>query len=331
MTNILRRWKPLAAGLWLGLLACHAWALDPEELFRKASPAVWTVKGDHGNNQVAIGSAVAVTPAALVTACHVVNGAVSAIVTQGQATIKIQSILRDPDPSRDLCVLMTETPLQLPAVPIAAAEDLRVGQRVFAIGSPPGLELTLSEGLISALRPRAQGQLPIIQTSAPVSSGSSGGGLFDTEGRLVGVTDSVAPGGANLGFAYPAQWVTELPQRVTAEKAKWRELLKNVGVVLAPNGEPTPSGHADLADEAGLPAIGSDPAQIRVAYRQFLLQARPRAFLITSDNKFGVATNSAALTEHLKGCAERKVVCAAYAVDNTVVWGTQQPAQSATN
>jgi hypothetical protein len=123
----------------------------------------------------------------------------------------------------------------------------------------------------------------------------------------------------------------ELPQRVTAEKAKWRELLKNVGVVLAPNGEPTPSGHADLADEAGLPAVGSDPAQIRVAYRQFLLQARPRAFLITSDNKFGVATNSAALTEHLKGCAERKVVCAAYAVDNTVVWGKQQPAKSATN
>jgi serine protease Do len=165
----------------------------------------------------------------------VVNGAVSAIVTQGQASIKILSILRGPDPSRDPCVLMTETPLQLPAVPIAAAEDLRVGQRVFA----------------------------------------SGGGLFDTEGRLVGVTDSVAPGGANLGFAYPAQ--------------------------------------------------------IRVAYRQFLLQARPRAFLITSDNKFGVVTNSAALTERLKGCAERKVVCAAYAVDNTVVWGKQQPAKSATN
>jgi len=330
MKNSLQKswpWKPLAAGLWLGALASHTWALQPEQIFRKASPAVWTVKGDQGNNKTSVGSAVAVTPAALATACHVVNGAMSATVTQGQTTIKIKSILRDPDPSRDLCVLMTETPLQLPAVQIAPVEGLRVGQRVFAIGSPHGLELTLSEGLISALRPRSQGQLPIIQTSAPVSSGSSGGGLFDEEGRLVGVTDSVAPGGANLGFAYPAQWVMELPQRVIAEMTKWRELLKNVGVVLGPDGEPTPSGHADLADEARLPVVGADPAQIRVAYRQFLLQARPRAFLITSDNKFGTATNSAALTEHLRGCAERKVVCAAYAVDNTVVWGKQQAAK----
>ena len=328
MEKTLRHLKPLAAGFYLAALACHAWALEPEEVFRKASPAVWTVKGDQGSNKTSVGSAVAVTPAALVTACHVVNGAMSATVTQGQATIKIKSILRDPDPSRDLCVLMTETPLQLPAVPIAPVEDLRVGQRVFAIGSPQGLELTLSEGLISALRPKAQGQLPIIQTSAPVSPGSSGGGLFDAEGRLIGVTDNVAPGGTNLGFAYPAQWVMELPQRIAVEKTKWRELLKNVGVVLDANGEPTPSSHADLADEAGLPVVGSnDPAQIRVAYRQFLLQARPRAFLITSDNKFGTATNSAALTEHLKGCAERKVVCAAYAVDNTVVWGKQQAAK----
>ena len=76
-----------------------------------------------------------------------------------------------------------------------------------------------------------------------------------------------------------------------------------------------------------LPVVGADPQQIRVAYRQFLLQARPRAFLITSDSRFGTATSSAALTEHLKGCTQRKVVCAAYAVDNTVVWGKQQAAR----
>ena len=119
MKNSLQKswpWKPLAAGLWLGALASYTWALQPEEIFRKASPAVWTVKGDQGNNKTSVGSAVAVTPAALATACHVVNGAMSATVTQGQTTIKIKSILRDPDPSRDLCVLMTETPLQLPAV-----------------------------------------------------------------------------------------------------------------------------------------------------------------------------------------------------------------------
>ncbi|TSD56629.1 serine protease [Variovorax sp. KBS0712] len=322
-----RRTSLLITGLWLGLAACQAWALTPEEVFRKVAPAVWTVKGERGNNQTAIGSAVAVTSGALATACHVVDGAVAVTVVQGPTTLRIARIVRDPDPSRDLCVLTSETPLQLPAVQIVPTAELRVGQRVFAVGSPHGLERTLSEGLISALRPRAPGQLPIVQTSAPVSSGSSGGGLFDTEGRLVGVTDSVAPGGANLGFAYPAQWVMELPQRVTTELATWRDLLKSTGVVFGPNGEPAPSGHAELSDLQALPSIGADPTPVRNAYRQFLLQARPRIFLLTGDQKFGTATSSAALTEHLKGCTERKVTCAAYAVDDTVVWGKQQAAK----
>ncbi len=304
-----------------------AWALEPAEIFRRVSPAVWTVKGDRGNSQFSIGSAVAVTPQALVTACHVVDGAIAVVVSQGQASIKINQILRDPDPTRDLCVLTSEQKFPLPAVEIVPINSVQVGERVFAIGSPHGLELTLSEGLVSALRPKAPGELPMVQTSAPISSGSSGGGLFDAEARLIGVTDSVSPGGANLGFAYPAQWVMELPQRVAAERAKWRELLQSLGVVLAPNGEPTPSGRADLSDEGALPKVASTPDDlVRNAYKQFLLQARPRAFLVTGDGKFGTATNSAALTEHVRGCVERKVTCAVYAVDNTVVWGKQQGA-----
>lgn len=312
---------------FVALSTASVWALAPDEVFQHASPAVWTVKADHGNNQFGIGSAVAVTPQAMVTACHVVDGAVAVTVTQGQATIKVSQIMRDPDPSRDLCVLATEQRFPLPAVEIAPINGVQVGQRVFAIGSPHGLELTLSEGLVSALRPRAQGQLPIVQTSAPISAGSSGGGLFDAEGRLIGVTDNISPGGANLGFAYPAQWVMELPERVTAERARWRELLQSVGVAMAANGEPTPSGHAELSDESALPKVGAATADaVRVAYKQFLLQGRPRAFIITGDGKFGTATNSAALTEHLKGCADRKVTCAVYAVDNTVVWGQQRAA-----
>lgn len=320
-------YKPAALALCVGLATLNAHALDPEAVFKKASPAVWTVKGDHGNNQFGVGSAVAITPSALVTACHVVDGAVAITASQAQVSIKVNQVLRDPDPARDLCVLTTETPIKLPVVGIAPIEGVKVGQRVFAIGSPHGLELTLSEGLVSALRPKTPGQLPIVQTSAPISAGSSGGGLFDEEGRLVGVTDNISPGGANLGFAYPAQWVLELPQRVDAERTKWRALLETLGVVIGPNGEPTPSGHAELTNEAALPQVGNaSPEAVRVAYKQFLLQGRPRAFLITSDGKFGVATNSAALTSHAKGCTERKVTCAVYAVDNTVVWGKQQQA-----
>ncbi len=321
--------RRVACAAGIALLASQAWALAADEVFRRAAPAVWTVKADRGNNQFAIGSAVAVTPQALVTACHVVDGAVAVTVIQGQATLGVNLITRDPDPVRDLCVLNTATPFQLPSVAIAPIDGVQVGQRVFAIGSPHGLERTLTEGLVSALRPNAPGQLPIVQTSAPISSGSSGGGLFDEEARLVGVTDNVSPGGANLGFAWPAQWVMELPQRVTAEREKWRALLRSQGVLLDAGGEPTPSGHAALADDSALPPLGGDPARVRTAYRQFLLQNRPRAFLITSDGQFGTATSSAALTEHMKGCAARKATCAVYAVDNTVVWGKQAPAAAA--
>lgn len=314
------------AALSLAVTAFGAHALTAEELFRRASPAVWTVKADMGNAKFGVGSAVAVTPQALVTACHVVDGAVAVVVNQGQATIKVSQVMRDPDAARDLCVLTTDQRFPLPAVEIAPIEGVKVGQRVYAIGSPNGLELTLSEGLVSALRPKAPGQLPIVQTSAPISPGSSGGGLFDTEGRLVGVADNISPGGANLGFAYPAQWVMELPQRVTAERAKWRELLQSLGVVMAPNGEASPSGNTEISDLTALPKVGNAaPEAVGKAYQQFLLLARPRAFLITSDGQFGTATGSAALLAHARGCTERKVTCAVYAVDNAVVWGKQAP------
>jgi len=321
------RTASLGAGLCLLAFCGSAEALSPEEVFRRASPAVWTVTADHGNNQFAIGSAVAVTQQALVTACHVVDGAVGVKLSQGDATIKVSQIMRDPDATRDLCVLATDQHFPLPVVEIGPIDGVRVGQPVFAIGSPHGLEMSLSEGLVSALRPKSQGELPVIQTSAPISAGSSGGGLFDAEGRLIGVTDNISAGGANLGFAYPAQWIVELPQRVTAERTRWRELLQRLGVVLAPDGEPTPSGHAELADENALPKVGAAAAEpLRNAYRQFLLQGRPRAFLITGDGQVGTVTSSAALTEQVEGCAARKVTCAVYAVDNTVVWGGQQPA-----
>jgi serine protease Do len=133
----------------------------------------------------------------------------------------------------------------------------------------------------------------------------------------------VSPGGENLGFAYPAQWVTELPQRVAAELKRWRELLAGAGIKMGADGQPLPSGHASLTDMQALPRMGDDPKPLQVAYQQFLLQARPRAFMITQDGHFGAVTGYDALVGQMKRCAEVKTVCAVYAVDDTVVWGQQ--------
>ena len=319
----------LAIALAAALTAARALALEPEEIFQRAAPAVWTVKSDLGNGQFAIGSAVAITPELLVTACHVVTKAITVQLAQQKREVKVIRITRDPVPEHDLCVLQTAPGAALATVAIAPIDTVRVGAKAYAIGSPHGLELTLSEGLVSALRANATSTLPTIQTSASISSGSSGGGLFDAEARLMGVTINISPGGENLGFAYPAQLVMELPKRIDAELVQWRERLKNLGVVMGANGEPTPSGHAELGNEAALPVLGggSDPAAMRLAYKQFLLQSQPRAFMITGDGHFGTVTSLAGLNEQLAGCAQKKITCAVYAVNSTVVWGKQQPAR----
>jgi serine protease Do len=104
-------------------------------------------------------------------------------------------------------------------VAIAATDALKVGARVYAIGAPRGLETTLSDGLLSGLRRNAQGQLEAIQVTVPISGGSSGGGLFDAQGRLIGVTTYVMRDSQNLNFALPASWIAELPERAQAALA----------------------------------------------------------------------------------------------------------------
>jgi len=73
----------------------------------------------------------------------------------------------------------------------------------------------MSAGLVSSLRKNSAGQVVLVQTSASISGGSSGGGLFDDSGALVGLTTlgSVTGDAQNLNFAIPADWIVELPDR----------------------------------------------------------------------------------------------------------------------
>ena len=104
-------------------------------------------------------------------------------------------------------------------VKIADRDQLSVGQRVVTLGNPRSLEMTLSEGLISRLQINDEEQLEAIQTSAPLSPGSSGGGLFDVDDRLLGITQriNVQTGSQNLNFALPINWLRDLPARSKAQ------------------------------------------------------------------------------------------------------------------
>jgi serine protease Do len=302
-------------------------ALTPAELFARVSPAVWMVQADHAAPGAgAGGSAVAIDARTLATNAHVVNGATTIRVSHdaGKTIIPVVQVTRDPDPARDLCLLAVSEDLPGEPVTIAPAESVAVGGRVYAIGAPLGLELSLTEGLVSALRDVVNEPLQSIQFSAATAPGSSGGGLFDDCGRLIGLTSAIAAKeNESLGFAHPAQWIGELMPRVEGERTVWAARLTANGVLLGADGLAAPSGFAELSDLTRIP-LGDRPAkEVTDAYRQFLLLARPRAFVLTSDGRWGAIAAPTALDALIAECAAGGVQCQFYAIDDAVVWPLQ--------
>ena len=230
------RWT-LVIGLSHLLGAHSAWALDPAELFEKLSPSVWVVVvSDRNGIRMGSGSGVVIGPERLVTNCHVLRRA-SAIVVKRDNTGHTAK-LEHADVERDLCTLSVKN-MNAPAVAIAPLSSAKVGAKIITIGAPRGLELTLSDGLISSLRRDKNDEIESIQISAPISPGSSGGGLFNTKGELLGLPTWLLRDSQNLNFAVPAEWINEVAVRSEAQLAKARErreqttLKQNQGVFVA--------------------------------------------------------------------------------------------------
>lgn len=180
-------------------------ALSPSEVYARISSTVFVVESEAGQ-----GSAVVVGPELLVTNQHVIDKASRISVRQYGRTwlATVEKFNVDHD-----LALLRVTGLRRPVPRRVSLNSLKVGYRIFALGAPVGLEQTFSEGLISALRPEPKpGTFPV-QFSAPINHGSSGGGIFDERGRLVGVPTSHRHSKelvGDLNFAVPMDWVEEL-------------------------------------------------------------------------------------------------------------------------
>ncbi|HEY6087602.1 MAG TPA: trypsin-like peptidase domain-containing protein [Burkholderiaceae bacterium] len=158
----------------------------------------------------------------VVTNFHVIQGGSSARVTLAdQSSYSAKLVGAFPD--RDLAVLRIEAPAaKLPPIPLGSSRDLLVGQRVFAIGNPFGLDQSLTTGIVSALNREIESFNQrtirgVIQTDAAINPGNSGGPLLDSAGRLVGVNTQIAsPSGASagIGFAIPADEVNRIVPRL---------------------------------------------------------------------------------------------------------------------
>ena len=193
-----------------------------QEVFADVSGGVVVVIAlDAGGAQIAQGSGVVVGGNEVATNCHVVAGAEAIAVRQaadarGRETWRMEAHMAARDEARDLCLLSVATLSDPPAAPpvrLGSARALSVGEEVYAVGAPQGLTLSLSRGVVSQLRgDYGKRSAPIVQTDAPISPGSSGGGLFNGKGELVGITTfkHAGPASEGLSFATPAEWVREL-------------------------------------------------------------------------------------------------------------------------
>lgn len=183
-------------------------SLSAADLFKKVERSVFVVLAspslaDARTRNISQGSAVAISEHLLLTNCHVVRDRPLIKIMQDQKAIKAEATLVAADPDADRCVLEAKELTLVPIGGIRSLDSLTIGERVFAVGSPFSLERTLSEGLISGIRHNVGRNL--IQTSAPVSPGSSGGGLFDDRGNLIGITTLGSTARAqNLNFAVAA-------------------------------------------------------------------------------------------------------------------------------
>ena len=160
----------------------------------------------------------------VVTNFHVIQGASQATVTLADSR-EYPARLVGASPAHDLAVLKIETDLRRATpVELGTSDNLQVGQHVFAIGNPFGLDWTLTTGVISALNrslPNENGTRIIedlIQTDAAINPGNSGGPLLDSSGRLIGINTAIySPSGASagIGFAVPVDTVARVvPQLI---------------------------------------------------------------------------------------------------------------------
>ncbi len=157
----------------------------------------------------------------IVTNMHVIEGAQEATVKLADGRDYAASLV-GVSPAHDIAVLKI-APAGKPLVPVAigTSDDLRVGQKVFAIGNPFGLDWTLTTGIVSALDRSLDNDRGVIrhliQTDAAINPGNSGGPLLDSAGRLIGVNTAIySPSGASagVGFAVPVDTVNRVVPQV---------------------------------------------------------------------------------------------------------------------
>jgi hypothetical protein len=222
--------------IFLGLLSCkpkppgapggdanHAQKLSspsqasmrtPAEIAARSTPSVVSVRTEQS-----LGTGFVVSNDGLVaTNLHVVAGNSKITITLADHREFQVVEIWNGDRERDLVIMRIEAQ-KLPVLSLGDSSAIHPGDSVVAIGHPLGLEDTVSNGLVSAIR-KLDDDLTVLQISAPIAPGSSGGPIFNDKGEVIGVATAIMLGGQNINFGVPITYVKELlkrPSRVSLE------------------------------------------------------------------------------------------------------------------
>lgn len=179
-----------------------------------------TVLNNHGVPAVQ-GSGLVVGNDLIVTNLHVIEGghAVTANFENGRSETVFGVVAVDFD--HDLVLLRAFTH-GIRSLPLDRPNNIQIGDPVIAVGSPEGYGNSISTGVVSGFRLYSGSK--VIQTTAPISHGSSGGGLINMDGQVVGITSFFNTDGQNLNFAYPAHFLRQLISHQMTQTLTWKEM-----------------------------------------------------------------------------------------------------------
>lgn len=218
------RWRDLwtwARNLSVAVIATHGVArgadLNSSDIYKRSIGAVCTIVTATGGKVRTLGTGFVTTADGMVaTNRHVVEGAADVLVKCGPRAPVTGTVVRM-GKTVDLALVKTNIRVLTPLSISKRDPAELVGQPVYVIGSPEGLEGTISNGLISGIR-RNDGET-VIQISAPISHGSSGGPVILGSGEVIGVATALLRDGQNLNFAVPASLLASLPEMVPESKS----------------------------------------------------------------------------------------------------------------
>jgi S1-C subfamily serine protease len=163
---------------------------------------------DQRGQPISLGSGFFVQGGFVATNMHVIRGATRGIakLVGKSERAEILGVVAT-DTARDLALLHVKG-LTAPLLPIGESKKVSIGEEAFVIGNPQGLEGTVSQGIVSGLRKVSD--MEVIQITAPISPGSSGGPVLDRTGQVIGVAVATFKGGQNLNFAIPSDYLAAL-------------------------------------------------------------------------------------------------------------------------